>query len=52
MIIRNGFVQMVEERFMRLATNFWGKIDFDATDYKFTVKTSENYSGIEFVLKT
>jgi len=49
-VVRNGFVLMKDEKFMRLAVNMWGKIEVSAEAFEFAPNTSENLSAVEYEL--
>lgn len=50
-IVRNGFVEMKEDSFIRLATNEWGKVQISDERWDFVVKKNNNISEIEYTVE-
>jgi len=49
--VRNGFIEMVNEKFMRLATNIWGKLEVAPSAHEFSANSSVNFSQQEYELE-
>ena len=50
-IVRNGFVEMKEDTYIRMVTNEWGKIEISNEDFNFNVKKENNISEVEYTLE-
>lgn len=50
-ILRNGFVEMKSDAFIRITTNEWGKISVSDEDFTFTVKKGNNISEVEYTIE-
>jgi replication factor A1 len=49
--VRNGFVEMKDDAFIRLAVNEWGKIQLADERFDFVVKRNNNISDIEYTVE-
>lgn len=49
--IRNGFVEMKNDAFIRLTVNDWGKIDLADENFDFIVKKGTNISEVEYTIE-
>lgn len=49
-IVRNGFVDMRDGKFMILATNQWGKLEVSESDLGVTINKTNNVSEVEYEL--
>lgn len=50
-VVRNGYVQMKEDSFIRLVTNEWGKVQVSDERWDFAVKKNNNISEIEYTVE-
>ena len=50
-LVRNGFVEMKDDAFIRLVTNQWGKVQVAEERLEFVVKKSNNISDIEYTVE-
>lgn len=50
-VVRNGFVEMKEDSFIRLVTNEWGKVQVSDERWDFVVKKNNNISEIEYTVE-
>ncbi|OMJ76362.1 hypothetical protein SteCoe_24304 [Stentor coeruleus] len=49
--VRNGFVEMKNDAFIRLKTNEWGKIEIAEDNFDFIVKKGNNISEVEYTIE-
>lgn len=49
--VRNGYVEMKNDAFIRLKTNEWGKIDIAEDNLDFIVKKGNNISEVEYTIE-
>ena len=49
--VRNGFVEMKHDAFIRLVTNEWGKVQIAEERFDFVVKKSNNISDVEYTVE-
>ncbi|OMJ82654.1 hypothetical protein SteCoe_16576 [Stentor coeruleus] len=49
--VRNGFVEMKNDAFIRLKTNEWGKIEVAQENFDFIVKKGNNISEVEYTIE-
>ena len=50
-IVRNAYVEMKSDAFIRITTNEWGKIEVAEEDLPFTVKRGNNISEVEYTIE-
>jgi len=50
-VVRNGYVQMKGDSFIRLVTNEWGKVQVSDERWDFAVKKNNNISEIEYTVE-
>ena len=50
-IVRNGYVQMKQDAFIRLVINEWGKISISDEEFSFTPKKGNNISEVEYTIE-
>jgi hypothetical protein len=48
LILRNGLIIMKDNKFMKLATNIWGKIELVSNPHSFEVNSARNVSLTEY----
>ena len=50
-ILRNAYVTMKNDAFIRITTNEWGKISISDEEFSFNVKKGNNISEVEYTIE-
>ena len=50
-VVRNAYVEMKSDAFIRITTNEWGKIDLAEEELPFSVKRGNNISEVEYTIE-